>query len=303
MEKSNAIKLSNSQSQIITGSDVENRIVLIRGVHVMIDRDLAELYEVETKRLNEQVKRNKERFPSRFMFQLSEEEKNELVAFCDRFKTMKHSSVKPFAFTEQGVAMLSSVLRSDTAVQVSIKIMDVFVEMRKFMLANAQIFQRLTNVEKKILESDLKFERIFKSLEERSTDKKQGIFFNGQIYDAYSFVVNLIKKAEKEIIIIDGYVNNEVLDMLSKKQKDVSVSIITFPKTTLCETDIKRFNAQYPQLNMKSQTIIHDRFLIIDHEKLYSIGASLKDLGKKCFSFTLLEDKKMLEDLLLRIQF
>jgi hypothetical protein len=302
MEKSNAIKLSNSKSQIITGSDVENRIILIRGVHVMIDRDLAELYGVETKRLNEQVKRNKERFPSHFMFQLSEEEKNELVAFCDRFKTMKHSSVKPFAFTEQGVAMLSSVLRSDTAVQVSIKIMDAFVELREFMLANAQIFQRLTNVEKKIFESDLKFERIFKSLEERSIEKKQGIFFDGQIYDAYSFVVNLIKKAEKEIILIDGYVDSEVLDMLSKKKKDVSVSIITFPKTKICDTDINRFNAQYPQLEMKSQTKVHDRFMIIDREKLYSIGASLKDLSKKCFSFSLLEDKMILENLLLRIQ-
>ena len=194
MEVSKDLKLSNSQSQINTGYDVENRIILIRGVHVMIDRDLAELYGVETKRLNEQVKRNKERFPSRFMFQLSEVEKNELVAKCDRFKTMKHSSVKPFAFTEQGVAMLSSVLRSDTAVVVSIKIMDAFVEMRKFMLANAQIFQRLTTVEKKILENDLKFERVFNSLEERSIEKKQGIFFDGQIYDAYSFVVNLIKK-------------------------------------------------------------------------------------------------------------
>ena len=268
---------------------VESRILTIRDVQVILDRDLAELYGVQTARLNEQVKRNSRRFPEAFRFQLNQQETDELIANCDRFKTLKHSSFCPYAFTEQGVAMLSAVLHSDTAVDISIRIMNAFVAMRHFLLSNAQVFQRLDRMELKQLETDHKIEQIFDKLEEQSVIPKQNIFFDGQIFDAYRFVAGLIKSAKKEIVLIDNYVDETVLTMLDKRGPSVKATIYTKQVSAQFQLDINRHNAQYPPIEVQAFNKAHDRFLIID-EKVYHIGASLKDLGKKWFAFSLMQD-------------
>ena len=280
------MKKSNKEIAVYKPSDIRDRIFTFRGVQVMIDRDLAELYDVSTKRLNEQVKRNIERFPELFRFQLSDDEKNELVANCDRFEKLKHSTVNPYAFTEQGVAMLSAVLRSATAVKVSIQIIQAFVEMKKFITTNAAIFQRLEKVELKQIETDKKFEQIFKAIEDKSIKPKQGIFFNGQIFDAYKFVSGLVRKANNSILLIDNYIDETVLDLFSKKKKNVKVTILTARTTKDLHLDVQKFNAQYPTLEIKKFSKAHDRFLILDDKDVYHFGASLKDLGKKWFAFS-----------------
>ena len=313
MEPQQNIDITGNQ---LPGRSLEDLIFTVRNVQVMLDFHLAGLYGVETKRLNEQVKRNRNRFPEKFMFQLSKEEwetiRSQIATLetnrsWSQFATIddkrgRHSKYWPYVFTEQGVAMLSAVLRSETAVAVSIAIMNAFVGMRNFLLVNAQLFHRLSAVEKKQLQNEEKFEQIFRAIEEKSADKKQGIFFDGQIYDAFSFIVKLIKKAVKEIVLIDGYVSNEVLDMLTKKQENVTAIIYTFPKSQLNDTDIKRFNAQYPTICVRNQTIVHDRFLLIDRKEIYCIGASLKDAGKKCFAFTRIDDNSRIFELLERIE-
>lgn len=289
-------------TQRITINEIESKILNIRNLQVMMDRDLAELYGVETKRLNEQVSRNIERFPDSFCFKLTENEWNNLRSqFATSNIERGGRRYIPYVFTEQGVAMLSSVLKSQTAIDVSIKIMNAFVEMRKFILTNAQVFQRLESLEIKQIVNDNKFEKIFDALDNKEKIKTQGIFFDGQIYDAYSFVIDLIRKAEKEIILIDGYIDNEVLDMLSKKQTNVNVILYTLPNANINKTDIKRFNNQYPTLKDNRTTKVHDRYLIIDNTELYTIGASLKDLGKKCFSFTKMEEEGLIVELLSRL--
>lgn len=265
---------------------IQNLIYTMRGTQIMIDRDLSELYQVPTKRLNEQVKRNIDRFPAQFRFQLSNIEKDELVANCDRFQNLKHSSVNPYAFTEQGVAMLSSVLRSKTAVKVSIQIIDAFVGMRKFISQNAGIFQRLNKVEYKQLKADEKFEKLFDALQNKDLEPKQGIFFDGQIFDAYRFVSGLIRKAKKTILLIDNYIDETVLELFTKKKKNVLVTVFTNKITKAMLLDVEKFNSQYPTLELKEFTKAHDRFLIMDDKDVYHFGASLKDLGKKWFAFS-----------------
>ena len=268
--------------------DIESKILVIRNRQVMIDRDLAELYGVETKRLNEQVRRNIERFPKDFCFQLNNAETKELVAFCDRFASMKHSTVNPYAFTEQGIAMLSSVLRSSNAVEVNIQIMRAFIAMRRFMQTNAQVFQRLDRVEKHQLDSDKKIDELFDKMDRYKIEDKQGIFFQGQIFDAYAKFESFIAEAEKEIVLIDNYVDLTVLECFAKKKNGMKIKIYTSPKTKITLLDVQKFNEQYPTLVLKHTEKIHDRFLIIDNKILYHIGASLKDLGKKCFAFEIL---------------
>lgn len=280
------MKKPDNQIAVFNTNDIQNLILSIRGAQVMIDRDLAELYQVPTKRLNEQVKRNIDRFPKPFRFQLSNKEKNELVANCDRFENLKHSSVRPYVFTEQGVAMLSSILRSETAVKVSIQIIDAFVGMRKFISQNAGIFQRLENVELKQLEADKNFKKLFDALQSKDLEPKQGIFFDGQIFDAYKFVSGLIRKANKSILLIDNYIDETVLDLLTKKKKNVAATIFTNKITKAMLLDVEKFNSQYPTLELKKFTKAHDRFLIIDDKHVYHFGASLKDLGKKWFAFS-----------------
>jgi len=281
---------SNNKILVYDSASLQQKIFTIRGEQVMVDRDLAELYQVLTKRLNEQVKRNIERFPEIFRFQLSDYEKHELVANCDRFENLKHSSVNPYVFTEQGVAMLSAVLKSEIAVKVSIQIIDAFIVMRKFIINNAQLFQRIDTVEKRQLkhemETDEKFEKVFNELQSSQLEPKQGIFFDGQIFDAHKFVSGLIRKAEKSILLIDNYIDDTVLDLFTKRKKNVAVTILTKKITKELALDLNKFNAQYPVIEIKEFSDSHDRFMIIDNEDVYHIGASLKDLGKKWFAFS-----------------
>ena len=275
---------------------IQNLIFVIRNKQVMIDRDLAELYGVKTMVLNQAVKRNIERFPRDFMFSLSKDEANELITNCDRFKTLKHSPTTPYAFTELGVAMLSSVLESKQAIAVNIQIMRAFVSMRHFMQSNSKLFAEIDSIKQHLLSSDIhqketdkKVDELFSLIDKYKVDDTQGIFFQGQIFDAYSKFESFIAKAKKEIILIDGYVDLSILDRLAKKRKNVSITIYTDPKTKLTAQDVQKFNAQYPSLTVQHTSKMHDRFLIIDNTVLYHIGASLKDLGKKCFAFEILD--------------
>jgi hypothetical protein len=270
-------------------ANIENLICSFRGHQVMIDRDIAMLYGVETKRLNEQVKRNIERFPADFMFQLRKDEKRELVANCDRFNSLKHSSVMPYAFTEQGIAMLSSVLRSPQAVDANIQIMRAFVQMRKFAQNTQLLFSEVVSIKQHQIQADERIDELFSLMDRYNIEEKQGVFFQGQIFDAYAKFESFIQSASKEIILIDGYVDLTVLERLAKKRKGVSVTIFTDPRTPLTGLDLDRFNAQYPTLTLNHTTTMHDRFMIIDGAVLYHIGASLKDLGKKCFAFEVLD--------------
>jgi len=276
-------------NEIIKPENIQNRIFTIRNLQVMIDRDLAELYDVSTKRLNEQVKRNIKRFPESFRFQLSDKEKKELVANCDRFEKLKHSSVNPYAFTEQGVAMLSAVLHSDIAIEVSIQIMEAFSQMRKFILSNANLFQRIEHIEKKQLVADDNFNRIFKALEDNSLPPKQGVFYNGQIFDAYTLIADIIRSAKKSIILIDNYVDDTVLKQLAKRGEKVTATIFTKTINEILKQDLDKHNKQYPKIELRKLNTAHDRFLIIDKKTVYHFGASLKDAGKKWFAFSKLE--------------
>lgn len=267
---------------------IENRILSFRGKQIMIDRDLAELYNVDTKVLNQAVKRNIERFPDGFRFQLNDKEKFELVTNCDRFQNLKFSSVNPYAFTEQGVAMLSAVLKSETAVQTSIRIIEAFVAMRNFLMNNASIFQRMERIELKQFRTDEKVDAILDKLNSQNENIQQGVFFDGQIFDAYVLISNLIKKATKRIVIIDNYIDDTVLVQLSKRSPGVNVDIYDGKITHQLRQDVKKHNAQYPGVTLHDYTKAHDRFLIID-EDVYHIGHSLKDLGKKLFAFSRME--------------
>ncbi|HQO10758.1 MAG TPA: ORF6N domain-containing protein [Clostridiales bacterium] len=273
---------------------IKDRIYSIRGYQVMLDRDLAELYGVETKRLNEAVKRNRERFPETFCFILTN---SEFTKWRSQFATSNNLKIglrwKPYAFTELGVAMLAGVLKSETAVRISIMIIEAFVSMRKFIQANGQIFQRLDRVEVKLLENDQKFEKVFDALESKDRIPEQGIFFEGQVFDAYNFVSDLFRKAEKSIVILDNYVDDTVLVHLTKIKKNVHVRIVTKSISDQFKLDIKKFEDQYFSIEVKVSKDIHDRFIIIDGEVLYHLGASLKDLGRKLFWFTKM-DKALL---------
>ncbi len=284
---------------LIDDENIQNKIFTIRGLSVMLDRDLAELYHVESKRLNEQVKRNIERFPENFRFQLTQKEYENLRS---QFATLsldlestwgKHTKYLPYVFTEQGVSMLSAILKSKVAIEVSIKIINSFVNMRKTISQNASIFQRLENIEtlriKDKIESDEKFDKIFDALEDKSFKPTQGIFYDGQVYDAYVFVTDLIKSAKKSIVLIDNYCDESVLTMLSKREKDVSATIHTKNITKQLKLDLEKHNTQYPNIEIKKFDSSHDRFLILDDNEAYHIGASLKDLGKKWFAFSRLD--------------
>ena len=273
----------------IAQKDVEGRILTIRGQQVIIDRDLAGFYGVETKTLNQAVKRNLERFPMYYRFQLTKEETDEVVTNCDHLTVLKYSPNRAYAFTERGVAMLSAVLHSPKAVKVSIRIMDAFVAMRHFLVSNAQVFQRLDRIELKQLETDHKIEQVFEKLEEKSITPKQGIFFDGQIYDAYEFVCELIKSAKSRIVLIDNYVDDTVLTMLDKRDAGVSATIYTQKISSQLQLDIAKHNAQYQAIDVRVFTKAHDRFLILDNQ-VYLFGASLKDLGKKWFAVSLMSE-------------
>ncbi len=274
---------------LISDSLIENSILTLRGIQVVIDKDIATLYGVETKYLNQAVKRNADRFPLSFRFQISEAEFEELVTNCDRFKPLKHSSSRPYAFTEQGVAMLSAVLHSPSAIQISVKIIDVFVRLRHFVTENADVFRRLDRLEIKQLESDIKINKVMSLMEKQAVIPNQGIFYDGQIFDAYLFVSKLIKGATKEIVLIDNYIDETVLTLLDKRRSEVSATIYTKATDRQLRLDLQRHNEQYSPIDVRLFGKAHDRFLIIDDE-VYHVGASLKDLGKKWFAFSLMRD-------------
>ncbi|MCF6320095.1 MAG: ORF6N domain-containing protein [Proteobacteria bacterium] len=280
-DKNNMIEIKNQNIQL--------KIFTIRNQQVMLDRDLADLYEVQNKRLNEQVKRNIDRFLQKFRFQLKQQEKDELVANCDHLKSLKHSPTRPYVFTEQGISMLSAVLRSPTAIKVSIQIMDAFVNMRKFISNNAAIFQRLEHLEIKQLNTDTKLDKVLQALEAGDTKAKQGIFYDGQVFDAYLFIINLIKIAKHNIVLIDNYIDESVLNLLSKRKNNVQVIIYSKNLNKSFQQDLKKHNQQYSPITVKKFTKAHDRFLIIDDTTVYHFGASIKDLGKKWFAFSKME--------------
>ena len=255
----------------------------------MLDRDLAMLYGVETKRLNEQVRRNMERFPEDFMFQLTKEEAISSRSQIATLNEQRGQNIKylPYAFTENGVAMLSSVLRSPKAIEVNIQIMRAFTAMRRFLVANAQVFQRLNSLEHHQIETDQRLDEVFRRLE-AGQQPQQGVFFDGQIFDAYHFVCDLVRIATKSIILFDNYIDDSVLTLLDKRNENVSATIYTKNITPQLTLDIQRHNAQYDPIDIIELNKVHDRFLCID-DTVYHIGASLKDLGKKWFAFAKME--------------
>ncbi|MGZ8548098.1 MAG: ORF6N domain-containing protein [Sulfuricurvum sp.] len=269
---------------------IKNKIYTIRGMQVMLDRDLAELYEVETRALKQAVKRNIDRFPNDFMIELTDIEINFMVSQSVIPSKQYLGGAKPFAFTEQGVSMLSSVLTSKIALNVHIEIMRAFVQMRQVIASNSKLFSKIEQIEKRQityeLKSDERFEKIFSAIEDKSIKPKQGIFYDGQVYDAYIFVSDLIKSADESIVLIDNYVDDTVLTLLSKREPKVKATIYTKNITKQLELDIQKHNAQYPNIELKKFDSSHDRFLIIDGKEVYHIGASLKDLGKKWFAFS-----------------
>lgn len=282
----------------ISPIEIRNLIYSIRGKQVMLDSDLASLYEVETKNLNKAVKRNIERFPASFCFQLTEEEVENL-RFQIGTSSLSYGGRRylPYVFTEQGIAMASAILRSDIAVKVSVEIMEAFVEMRRMLISNASLFHRLDKIEIKQLEADQKFEAIFKALESDKLHSEKGVFYNGQIFDAYTFVSDIIRSAESSIILLDNYVDDTVLTLLEKRKNNVTATIYTKTISNQLRLDIQRYNSQYPPIAIEIFPDAHDRFIIIDDTQLYHIGASLKDLGKKWFAFSKMdmEASKMLQ--------
>ncbi len=268
----------------IDNQSIENKIYTFRSVQVMVDRDLAELYGIETKVFNQAVKRNIKRFPETFRFQLDNNEKNELVTICDRFKTLKHSTSLPYVFTEQGISMLSAVLKSGIAIAISIKIIESFVIMRKSISSKTILFDRFERIEQKLSLHDTKFNQLFSAIEEKSTPKKQHIFYDGQIFDAYLFVSDIIKSAKKSIKLIDNYIDESTLVLFTKRDTNIKTTIYTKTISKQLQLDLKKHNEQYEKIEIIKFDLSHDRFLIIDEKEVYHFGASLKDLGKKWFA-------------------
>ena len=225
------------------------------------------------------------------------------IVTTSKLEDNKYRSKKylPYVFTEQGIAMLSGILKSEVAVQVSIKIMDAFVEMRKFISINKSLFEKVitieNNMDKKFIEQDKKFDIIFDQLQ-LEENIKQRVFFEGQIYDAYSLIIDIIKKANKKILIIDNYIDDSVLKMLTKKKNNVEVVILTSNKSNIQNIDIQKFNKEYPILKVARTNKFHDRFIVIDSKEMYHLGASIKDLGKKCFGINKIEDTEIIEKII-----
>ncbi len=269
-------------------SEIAKQIILLRGKQVILDRDLARLYDVEVSQMNRQVKRNIERFPEDFMFQITKDELNGLKCQNGISNSRGGDRSLPYAFTEQGVSMLAGLLRSSIAINANITIIRAFTAMRRLITYNSDYFARMERIEARQLESETKITELFNRLNENEVKPKQGIFFDGQIYDAYAFVSELIRNAVKRIILIDNYIDDTVLTMLDKRKENVEAKVYTSRLTKENLLDISKHNAQYRSIEVHEFRKAHDRFMIID-EKVYLIGASIKDLGKKWFGFTVME--------------
>ena len=307
------MRLKDSMNELtiqeLSNSDViRSRIFTIRGVQVMLAPDLADLYKVETRVFNQSVKRNIKRFPENFRFQLTKEELNEVITNCDNPDRLRFSPQAPFAFTEQGIAMLSGVLNSEVAVQVSIRIMNTFVAMRRTLASIAPLLSRIEATERrqlKLEDAQVENEERFKLILDAMQDKRfppQKVFFDGQVYDAFEQMKKLVRMAKKELIIIDPYFADSVLPLIAQKRSGVEVLVIrNFRSKLLHDVDVAQFNAQYANsLTVKVSDKFHDRFLIIDKTTLIHVGASLNHLGKKCFAFSSL-DKSNIPDVLAKI--
>lgn len=295
-------KSIKGQELELTQQEIKKKIFNIRGEQVMIDKDLAIMYQVETKAMNQAVKRNIERFPDSFRFQLTNEEAS-FIFSRSQFVTLKEKrgqNVKylPYAFTEQGVAMLSAVLRSEVAVKVSIQIINAFVQMRKLIGQNTIQQLRINNIEEKLIEHDQKFNYLFKALEDNRFPNK-GIFYNGQLFDSYSFLANIIRNATKCIYLIDNYIDDSVFTLFTKRKEGVRCVCYTPAINKSLRLDLDKHNNQYPIIEVSEMKTAHDRFLIIDEKELYHIGASLKDLGKKWFGFSRMDS--LIGDVLMKL--
>ena len=293
----------------VENKNIGSLVYTIRGKQVMMDSDLAMLYQVETKNLNKAASRNADRFPEDFRFKLTKDEYDDLrfhIGTSNEEQSGRGGRrYYPYAYTEQGISMLASVLHSKVAVQVSIDIMRAFVEMRRFIANNALLFEKISHIELQQLEyqknTDERFDKVFQYIEDHA-ESEQKVFFDGQIYDAFSLITSIIQKAAKEIILIDGYVDIDTLNILAKKNAGVDVRIYTYASAPLTNRDIANFNAQYPSLMVKKTQVFHDRFIILDGKTAYHIGASIKDAGKKCFGISLLEDSGIITELLNRLK-
>lgn len=284
-----------NELQTINTQNLQDKIYTIRGLQVMLDSDLAELYQVETKNLNRAANRNSERFPQSFRFQLTENEHQDSLRF--QIGTLesgrgKHRKYLPYVFTEQGVSMLSAVLRSDIAIKVSIQIIEAFVAMRKIISSNTLLFTKVESLEKRQIsyeiKTDAKIEQVLNALEQKEQIPKEGIFFDGQIYDAYVFVNDLLKSAKSEILLIDNYIDDTIFTLFSK-YPNLQIKIYTQTITKQLKLDYQKYNSQYKNIELQEFKNAHDRFMIIDNTQIYHIGASLKDLGKKWFAFSKFE--------------
>lgn len=289
-------------NEISAKNTINEKIYHVRSVYVMLDDDLARIYGIETKVFNQAVKRNQERFPDSFRFQLTTEEydalRSQIVTLKNVSSRGQHRKYLPYVFTEQGVAMLSAVLKSKTAIEVSINIMQSFVNLRKMKVDNALVLQRIDTLEKQQLITTSKVEQIFEAIENKNIKPQSGIFFDGQVFDAYAFVSDLIRHAKKSIVLIDNYIDESVLVHLSKKDKNVTVTLLTKKLSKQLLLDVEKVNLQYPIMHLKEFNQSHDRFLIIDQIEIYHLGASLKDLGKKSFAFSKLNEKTVQEILM-----
>ena len=287
--------------------NIEKITHTVRDAQVVLDSDVAALYGMTASELNRAASRAKDRFPEDFRFQLTRAEYDALMESLGTSTpaTLSRKSL-PFAYTESGISMLSGILKSPVAVQTSVQIMRSFVRARRFVTENAELLKRVGALELKQLEyekaNDAKIAKLLDHLEESECPKKrQKIFFEGEIYDAYSFLIEMIKSAKKNITLVDGYVNINTLDILKNKQPGVYVTILTLPSSKLSKSEINKFNLEYPLLKVYKTTSFHDRFLIFDDKKLYHIGASLKDAGEKTFAVSQLEEAHETSILLSRI--
>lgn len=283
--------IKSSKNNIPIANSIENLIHVVRGQQVMLDADLAKLYGVETRRLNEQVKRNIERFPADFMFQPSKEEMSILMS-QNAISRWGGTRKIPYLFTENGVAMLSSVLKSSTAIEVNIRIMRAFTAMRSFVVNNPHIFNRLEAVEhhqlllqNNMVATNKRIDEILDRLDNKGKEPFEGFFFEGEIFDAYVLISDLVRKAKQRLILIDNYVDERILKTLDKRSEGVVATIYTDPRKSHIQQDINVHNSQYPHIEVKNCRNVHDRFLIID-EEVYFIGGSIKDLGKKIVAFS-----------------
>ena len=275
------------QELIINENNIKDKIYTIRNLQVMLDRDLAELYGVETKRINEAVKNNQDKFQDDFYFELSDYEFEDLRS---KFSTANFSKtrINPKVFTEQGIYMLATILKSKIASQVTVYIIKTFANLRKIISQNISMFERFERVEQRLTIHDKNFDRLFEALEDRSLKAKQGIFYDGQIFDAYVFVNDLLKLATIEIILIDNYIDETVFTIFSK-YPNIRIKIYTQNISKQLKLDFEKYSKQYQNIELKEFKNSHDRFLIIDKKNIYHLGASLKDLGKKWFAFSKFE--------------